>query len=469
MGVTNFKTNRNIAQFAAKKVVGKAHTRGDSSDLSEILPSGVQMSMETIFGESIPSGPDNEPTTVLWGVTGTVQKVELVATEINGTIYEADNPTSVYAGDDTDQGPGPHAWSLSLPSNYETVADGSHINVGSGSFVNNQILYESLGKLQIVPTSFYLDSNDPGTNPYAPKIYVWDGSTEGSKNANPLGALDALDWFFDPYNGIVFFQEYDGRVPYKVECYIYIGKYAPDVSGGGGGGAAVGGVQRYVETVTGTLTAGNDLEITGLDLQYVTYEAANLNVYLNGQHLVAGTAQQVIDEDADYHLSAVNAQTYVRFGVDLVDDDVVTLVFIGTEALNTKPLLIWETQNGLDNAQVLQVGDGLEVTNPDIQTFLISNTGLLQRRKVHFQHTGANLLQNGSIVAFSLPSGENAHDFSTVGYDDNRIDIFHEGTLLIKDVHYELTDQDATLATNEIKILSGVIVQTNEYLTAVLF
>ena len=170
MPVRNFKTERNLAQYASKKVVGKAHTRGDISDLQENIPSGVQMSTETIFGEAIPEGPANPPGDVLWGVTDTVQYVELDAVVIPGTIYAAASD-SKYAGDDTPQSEGPHAWYLKLPSDYQTVSDGAHVNVGFGSFLNDQIVYETLGKLQIVPTSFYLDVANPASNPYAPKIY----------------------------------------------------------------------------------------------------------------------------------------------------------------------------------------------------------------------------------------------------------------------------------------------------------
>ena len=137
------KTNRSLANYAAKKTLGKAMTNGKWSDLQEIIPSGIQMSTQTIFGEDIPNSPANEPTTTLWGVTGTVQYVELIPVQINTSVYEADVEKELTGGDDT-QDNGPHSWYLKLPDDYTTVADGTHAKVGTGVFTNGSVLYESL-------------------------------------------------------------------------------------------------------------------------------------------------------------------------------------------------------------------------------------------------------------------------------------------------------------------------------------
>lgn len=459
-----FKTERNLAQYASKKVVGRAHTRGDISDLQENIPSGIQMSTQTIFGEAIPGSPTDAPGTTLWGVTDTVQYVELDAVVISGTNYDADSSSDL-AGEDSPQNVGPHAWYLKLPSNYQAVSDGAHTNVGFGEYVNDRILYQSLGKLQIVPTSFYLDTSNPANNPYAPKIYTWDGSTESSKSTVALGPADALDWFFDPYNGVVFFQEYDGRVPYKVGCYIYVGKFAPDVSGGGGGGgSAIAGVQRYVKTLTSDLATETDTVITGLDLEYITYEEANLNAYLNGQLLIGGTAQEVTDGDVDYHISTSGSTTSIRFSFDTVTDDIITILFVGTEALDNKPFVIWQAQNGLDAARVITAGDGLTITTPNPTTLLVSNTGLLQRSKTHVTASSGYLAGSASNV-FTVTGV----DFSSVSYSDHRIDIFLEGVLLFKGVHFELNDVDNTLATNQFKLIGSTVIQNGDVVTTVLF
>ena len=298
MATRALKTNRSLANFASKKTLGKAMTNGEWSDLQEIIPSGIQMSTQTIFGEDIPSSPSNEPTTTLWGVTGTVQYVELTPVEISTSIYDADEDTEASGGDDSPQNTGPHSWYLKLPDDYETVSVGAHSKVGSGVFTNGSVLYESLGKLQAVPTSFYLNSANPGLNPYKPKIYYWDGSTESSKSSNPLSETYPVDWFFDPFNGVVFFQEYDPNViPYKIGCYLYIGDFSDQTTSGtttlegltdtnlpspsngqvltyndvnskweAQDASAAGGIERYEYIHTGApVAAGTDITIPSLD------------------------------------------------------------------------------------------------------------------------------------------------------------------------------------------------------------
>ena len=254
-------------------------------------------------------------------------------------------------------------------------------------------------RLKILPTSFYLDVANPASNQYPPKIYTWDGSTEGSKSTIPLTTTDSLDWFFDPFNGVVFFQEYDGRVPYKVGCYIYVGKFAPEVSGGGGsGGDAIAGVRKYTEVLEEALVAETDLTINGLDLEYVSYEDDNLGVYLNGQLLLGGTSEEVTGGSVDYHVFTSGNLTYARFGMDLEVSDIVSVVFTGTESLSTKPFLIWQEQNGLDNSRVITAGDGISITTPNPTTLLVSNTGLLQRVKIHEQAGSGYLANSGSDI-----------------------------------------------------------------------
>ena len=77
---TNSKTTRNLSQFAEKKLVGKAHTRADRSDVSEGIPSNIQLTTTTIFGQPVPSTPaDNAGSIALYACDSTnrIQKVEL--------------------------------------------------------------------------------------------------------------------------------------------------------------------------------------------------------------------------------------------------------------------------------------------------------------------------------------------------------------------------------------------------------
>ena len=336
-----FKTERNLAQYAAKKVVGKAHTHAFKSDLAELYPSGIQLSSFTIFGEEVPSSPIEEPTDVMFGNANNVQLVTLWPVEIDGTIYDADQ-SSEYGGDDSPQQEGPHAWYLKLPDDYEAQSAGQFPEVGSGVFVNDQAVYSTLGKLQIVPASMYLNSSNPGSNPYAPKIYTWNGTSEATVSNNPLFPSDALDWFFDSYNGIIFFQEYENnpkRVPYKVECYIYTGKFSNDTGGGGGGGGggeAISGVQNYSNVFTETLDAEVPHVVDGFDFEFTPFSYESLNVYLNGQYLLYGETAEFDAGNCDY-IIVFNANiTEIKFNMDLNPADVLSISYLGGVNLATK-------------------------------------------------------------------------------------------------------------------------------------
>ena len=230
---TNSKTTRNLSQFAEKKLVGKAHTRADRSDVSEGIPSNIQLTTTTIFGQTVPSTPgDNAGDIALWACDSNnrIQKVELDVTVISGTSYDADSSTDK-GGGDSPQSTGTHAYSLSLPSDYETKSGNTNPKKGSGVFVNEKRLYDSLGGLQIVPTNLFIDPTFVTPNPYEPKIHY---KNSGGAAQGPFGPTDTIDWFIDPYAGIVFLQEYDAnKIPYKVECFIYIGDMA-NVTGGAG-------------------------------------------------------------------------------------------------------------------------------------------------------------------------------------------------------------------------------------------
>mgnify|MGYP006237325469 FL=1 len=60
-------------------------------------------------------------------------------------------------------------------------------------------------------------------------------------------------------------------------------------------------------------------------------------------------------------------------------------------------------------------------------------------------------------------------DFSSKSYSDDRIDIFLQGILLIKDVGYQLKDQDTTLNTNQFKLIGSTSIGNGDIVTAILF
>ena len=484
----SLKTTRNLSQIAEKKLVGKAHSSANKTDNAEDIPSAVQLNTTTIFGQPVPSNPGTTITTTLYGVTGNVQKVQFDVEEIGLTRYDADASTEA-GGDDSPQSNGPHGWALKLTSDYETQSGSNHSKVGSAPYVNGTKVFETLGSLQLVPTNMYINSSDPANNPYIPKIYTWDGSDNSTKSSTPLTISDHLDWFVDAYAGTVFFQEYDGRVPYKVEAYIYIGDMA-NVTGGAGAindlsdvnvpsptnnqvltynsstskweaqsASGGGGIERYSYTHSGSTTAADtDITITGMDFTGVTPTNADTKLYVNGQLMLGGSVSDVTGNTVDY---AFNNNTQVRFSFPIEADDQIAIYHTTTSFSTGKDILLHADDTSFDNARVITAGDGISISTATPRQLIINNTGLIQRSKTHVT-SSTNYAANDVFTVTGV-------DFSSKSYSDDRIDIFLEGTLLIKGVGYQLKDQVTTLSTSQFKLIGSTSINNGDIVTAILF
>ncbi len=224
------KTNLTSTQFAAKKLLGKAHTSNLKSDVNEIIPSNVSLPSEGIFSEAIPNDPGSEFFTMYSasaGAPATVEQVYFDIVSISDTIYDAN--VSGGGGDEA-SGEGPHGYYLKLPSNYETTS--SNPNAGTGSFVNGKRIYDSRGGLQLIPP---LISN-ASPNKYVMKIFKGDPTNP----ANEITSGDSIDWQVDYYAGTIFIQDYDAsKIPLTASAYLYVGNYLSDkldqLSGSSGG------------------------------------------------------------------------------------------------------------------------------------------------------------------------------------------------------------------------------------------
>ena len=228
--------------LALKKIVGKAHTSPDKEIANEALSSGLTISAQTVFGEQVPSTPSK---TSFYTITGGVAEyVRLPVTFIPGT--------------DTDQGR--HSFSVRLPDDY--VANSSNPKAGTGFFVNGQEIYETLGGIQLIPTTF-------GADYEAIPHY---GDISALERVYPL---DERDWSLDYFNGVFFQQDPPGtgahaQNPTYIDAFIYIGDTLDTVIGGlsGGGGGVSDGSFITIESESGMskerkLTIGTGL--SGVD------------------------------------------------------------------------------------------------------------------------------------------------------------------------------------------------------------
>ena len=139
------KTNQSSTAFAQKKLVGKAHTSNLKLDFEEPIATSVQMSAGDIFGEDVPTSP--EQTLYLMqsasnGGPATVEWVQFQLEALTGSDYRSDHPDAARgddsADDDNETVAQFHAYKFKLPSNYESASSNS--KKGSGFFKNNQIL-----------------------------------------------------------------------------------------------------------------------------------------------------------------------------------------------------------------------------------------------------------------------------------------------------------------------------------------
>ena len=125
------KTNLTSTQFAAKKLLGKAHTSNLKGDVNEAIPSNVSIVSDGVFAESIPNSPGTDMYTAYSASNGgpaTVEKVYFDVVAISDTVYDANDSGG---GGDESSASGTHGYYLKLPSNYESVSANS--DRGSGN------------------------------------------------------------------------------------------------------------------------------------------------------------------------------------------------------------------------------------------------------------------------------------------------------------------------------------------------
>ena len=116
--------------LAIKKLVGKAHTSNDKDVANEGLPSGLTVSSNTVFGESVPTTPNQTNDSLYTILTGS-------GITGNGQVEYLRFQSSFIAGSDTSSGR--HGFELKLPTDYE--ANSKNPLAGTYPFKNNQSMH----------------------------------------------------------------------------------------------------------------------------------------------------------------------------------------------------------------------------------------------------------------------------------------------------------------------------------------
>lgn len=243
-------TEKNQLLIAFKKLYGKSHTSAKFGIFNESIGSSVQLGINTIFGNQIPTIPSSS----LYDITNNVVekvKFDLVPIPLStyastlgslaGTTIDDEGDTSVN---------GVHAYRLVLPSNYQS--NSNNPKKGTGFYLDSATASVSYGALQLIPPSFG-------------DLY----SAEVSSSSGIIGGLDNEDYYLDYYSGILFIQDI-GRTPTAVSAYLYVGDYG-----------AVSASYAETASVASQLSQDikNDIKQAYGNLRYVNTGSFDVNGY----------------------------------------------------------------------------------------------------------------------------------------------------------------------------------------------
>lgn len=239
------KVNSTLINISAKKSLGKAHTSNILDLSNETKPSNAQVSTETTFGEPVPNDADISSLFSLQ--SGSIEYLQFNISYIDGSDYDEDLTSG--AGGAEESANTYHSYYLTLPSDYE--ASSSNPNVSTGFFLDNQAIFETRGKLQLVPPFM----SNAGANKYNLSLYDQDGTR--------IFPADEIDWTIDYYNGIIFVQDpQTTKVPTTARAFLYVGKMANEVISDISGSS--GSISYSRTEVTTTITASVSSTILGV-------------------------------------------------------------------------------------------------------------------------------------------------------------------------------------------------------------
>jgi hypothetical protein len=259
--MANLKVSDTLINIAVKKVLGKAHTSNLKQIENETHPSNTQATTQTTFGESVPNEVD---TTSFFSLqSGTVEYIEFDVNYIVGTDYDEDSYPGTGGSESSDNTY--HGYYLSLPSDYE--ASSSNPNAGTGFFVDSQEVFDTRGKLQLVPPFL----SNAAANKYNLSLY--------DQTNTRIYPGDDIDWTIDYYNGIIFVQDpLTTKVPTKARAFLYVGEMADEVISG----ISVSGSSIAVKDEGSTLTsAATSFDFVGAGVT-ATNSGGDVTVTING-------------------------------------------------------------------------------------------------------------------------------------------------------------------------------------------
>lgn len=350
--------NTNQAQTISgfKRLAGRANTSADRAWHQETIPSSLQGTTKTVIANAIPQGASDFTSSAHFPsaydtVTGSggqiiAELVPFVVEYIGGTFYD-DDQISDRAGEGS-QNSGYHGWQLKLPPDY--VASTSNPAKGTGFFINNQVVHESNGVLQLIGPPL-----SPNARPNL-NMTLWADATTFSAsrgdNYNGFPVSDPVDWVPDYFNGTIFFQDYDSsKEPAFAMAWLYLGKMADEVisDAAGSGGSAItvtdeGGAALttgatsfdFVGSGVTATTSGNDITVTipGSISSY-SRRALTANATSSADDTIIGISSSGNSDDIELRLVAANTLSNGQYFTVKKEDNFSSTITISCSAGNT--------------------------------------------------------------------------------------------------------------------------------------
>ena len=347
-----------------KRLSGLANTLNSKAVNEEAIGSNISLSTQTIFAESITNSPSfgykldgsNRGLGLYWN-NGVVEKVRLPLYIMAGTNLGSSNSQGYYT---------------TLPTSYS----------GISIYSSSTILYNTVGRLQVVPPAFSYN--------YTIDLLKADGT--------PIDALSPINWVFDYFNGLLFVQDppvnFDISVnkPAFVECYIYVAKFASEFITP----LNITSINRQSGS-TQTLITGS----TGLDFQIISSgNTHQFNIPTVGSGVTRGLLSSI---DYNTFISKLSNISGITAGGDLygfyphpILNSITTGTTVGSSI--AIPILTYDDKGRIISSTTVSVGVLNAISSLN---FL---TGTTQYLMTGNTTTDFRIISSGNTHVFSIPT-----------------------------------------------------------------
>ncbi len=345
-------TNQAQTISAFKKLAGKANTSAIKEFYEETIPSNVQITSKTIFGQAVQQSVSANSAQLYTqysssaGLTPTIEFVEFTVSSIAGTDYDANTGsfgTTGYGAGDEAQSAGYHGYQLSLHADYNTSS--SFSGKGTAPFSSSQVVHATNGTLQLVSPSF----GPQAGNNFAVQLYT-------SKGGNRIYPTDPIDWVMDYFNGVLYIQDFKGsKVPTYAIGYIYTGKMVETVINDGVAGSTITVKDEgsnittalasldFVGTGVTAANSGNNVTVTIAGSIPYSRTAVAANMTASSTHSILGVTATTNIEIKLAPAQSLDVGQYMTIKKEVSANNSVTISTSGSQTIDGATSVVLES------------------------------------------------------------------------------------------------------------------------------